>query len=163
MTEPLFAVICASIVLLLAALAWLGWRNRRKSQRDIPAPSAAPADFRATVDAQVLYVATTKADDEYDRIAVHGLGLRTRARVLVGEQGILLETPERSVFTPRADVLSIERATWTIDRAVETGGLLRYAWRLGTHELATNIRVIGDDESVLHAMQRLTEQEQHID
>ena len=163
MTEPLFAVICAAFVAVLALLAWLGWRSRRRSQNGIPAPATPPADYRAEVEAEVFYVATTKADDEYDRIAVHGLGLRTKSRLLVGEQGILLETPERAVFTPRTDLLSVERATWTIDRAVEPGGLLRYAWRLGDSELATNIRVIGDDETVLHAMQRLTEQEQHID
>lgn len=163
MTEPLFALICGAVIVVLALGAYLGWRYRRKQQRDVIAPRQPDASFAPEVSAEVHYVATTAADDEYDRIVVHGLGLRTRANVAVGGSGIALHLPGRAVFTPASDLIAIERATWTIDRAVEPGGLLRYQWRLGDREVATNIRVIGDDEPVLRAMQRLTEQEQHID
>lgn len=160
MTEPLFAVICAGIVAMLALLAFLGWQTRKRRQRDVPAPAAPPADFTPRAAADVHYVATTDAENEYDRVVVHGLGLRTRARILVGEQGVVLELPSGGVFTPSSALTGVARATWTIDRAVEPGGLLRYSWRLGDREVATNIRVIGDDEEVLQALQQIGE-EQH--
>ena len=163
MTEPLFAVLCIAFVLVLAAAAWLGWRYRRNQQSDVAEPQSPTAAFTPTHRVDVHYVATTAAENEYDRIVVHGLGLRTRATLAVGEDGIVLELPGRNVFTPASDLVSIERATWTIDRAVEPGGLLRYTWHLGDRVVATNIRVIGDDEPVLQAMQHLSEQEQHFD
>lgn len=155
MSKELFLIVSAAFVVLLVAAGMLGWSIRRRRQSDIPPPPGAPKDFTPTVAAEVLYVATTKADDDYDRVVVHGLGLRTRARVLVGEAGILLELPDRAVFTSRACVRRVQRATWTIDRAVEPGGLLRYAWQLGDHEVATNIRVVGDDSDILEALLRL--------
>lgn len=155
MSRELFAVLAAIFVVVLILLGMLGWWVRRRRQRDIPAPASAPAGFRPRFETEVLYVATTVAGNQYDRIAVHGLGLRSRARLLIGDEGVLLSLPERDVFTSVNDLSAVERATWTIDRVVEPGGLLRYTWTLGARQLATNIRVVGDDTQTFEALQAL--------
>ena len=152
MTRETFAIVAAIFIALLVALGMLGWWVRRRRQRDIPPPAAVPEGFVARMRSDVLYVATTFADDDYDRIAVHGLGLRSRASLIIGDMGIVLSMPDTEVFTPAEDLIEVQRATWTIDRAVEPGGLLRYAWRLGSREVATSVRVVGDDDETLEQL-----------
>ena len=86
-----------ALVLLLVTLLvfWLmlrGWRSRAGSQSGLPTPA------RPVVGSPVLhgpiegmYVATTSAGDPYDRIAVHGLGLRTAADVVLTEAGLVFD------------------------------------------------------------------------
>lgn len=155
MSKETFLILSVIFVIALVVAGIAGWRTRRRRQSSIPAPQSPPASFVPTAVAEGLYAATTQAADEYDRIVVHGLGLRSRARLLVGDAGIILELPERSFFTPTADITLVQRATWTIDRVVEPGGLMRYQWRLGESELATNFRVVGDDRDIFDAMLRL--------
>lgn len=155
MTREMFAVVAALFVALLVLLGMLGWWVRRRRQRDIPAPASAPAQFRKLVEQEALYVATTVAGDPYDRIAVHGLGLRSKARLLVGAEGVILALPERDYFTPADALTQVQRGTWTIDRVVEPGGLLQYSWRLGEREITTNVRIVGDDAEIFAALQAL--------
>lgn len=155
MTPELFAVFAAVFVAILVGLGMLGWWVRGRRQRDVPAPASAPAHFRGHTEAEVLYVATTSEHDPYDRIVVHGLGLRSKARLLVGEAGIVLEMPERNFFTSADQLSSVERGTWTIDRVVEPGGMLQYTWQLGSRSVTTNVRVVGDDSEVYAALQAL--------
>lgn len=159
MTRETFAIVAVIFIALLVGLGLLGWWVRRRRQRDIPAPAPVPEGFVARFSSDILYVATTMADNEYDRIAVHGLGLRSRASLIIGDGGIVLSMPDTEVFTPVEDLREVQRATWTIDRAVEPGGLLRYAWRLGAREVATNVRVIGDDGETLKQLLALLSDE----
>ena len=62
----------ALIILIVVAAIFtglaLGWRARRRRQADIPTPAAPPAEsgeVRASAD--LLYVATTRADAPTDR------------------------------------------------------------------------------------------------
>ena len=121
------------VVILLALLGMvLGWRARRRQQSSLGAPDAVPTDPGTTVlGVETFYAATTLANEPLGRVAVRGLGFRGRATVTVTTAGVILGisgTPE--VFIPAADLRAVERATFTIDRVVETGGLVVIAWTL---------------------------------
>src|SRR5690606_8271410 len=97
-------------------------------------PHSLPDDLdAATLKASGFYVATTVADEPLNRIAVAGLGYRARASVAVHASGVSLAIPGQApIFIPAADIRSVQKATWTIDRAVEQGGLILIRWVLGS-------------------------------
>lgn len=122
------------VILALALLGmYLGWLARKRRQSALPSPLAVPGEAGETLfSAETLYAATTLAGDPLNRVAVRGLGFRGRATVTVTTLGVILGiagTPE--VFIPTAALRSVQRATWTIDRVVEAGGLVCIAWTLG--------------------------------
>ena len=136
------SIVIAVILLALAGMV-LGWRGRKRRQAHLSTPDAVPADTGAELfSAEGFYVATTMADDELNRVAVAGLGFRARATVTVTDAGVILSlagTPE--VFISRAALESVDRATFTIDRVVETGGLVRLTWSLGETSVDSYLRL----------------------
>lgn len=151
MSPEVFIALSIGLVVVLGLAGWLGWRSRGSRQRDVEPPRS-PSDFEAWLEAPMLYVATTRSGDPYDRITVHGLGFRARGTIAVGAQGVVLSLPRRDVLIPASDIRGVERATWTIDRVVESGGLLRIAWMHGDAELDVNVRITGEDGDVLDAI-----------
>ncbi len=153
MTKELFALLCAGFVALLAALAVLGVLARRRRQRDIEAPQpwiqAVP-----TLVVEALYVATTRAGDPYDRIFAHGLGFRGRTQLAIDADGVQLVADRTEVRIPAERIRSVERATWTIDRVVEPGGIIAIAHSLGA-DVDTYLRIIGDDREAFDALRGL--------
>ena len=135
-------IVIAVILLALAGMV-LGWRSRQKRQAHLPRPDTVPAETGAELyGAEALYVATTLADDELNRVAVVGLGFRARAMITVTEAGVILSlagTPE--AFIARAALRAIDRATYTIDRVVERGGLVRVGWTLGDTPVDSYLRL----------------------
>jgi len=125
-------IVIAVILLALVGMI-VGWRGRQKRQAHLPNPDAVPADpGTELLSAEAFYVATTMADDELNRVAVAGLGFRARATVTVIEAGVILSLAGATeVFIARSALRAIDRATYTIDRVVETGGLVRLTWSLG--------------------------------
>jgi hypothetical protein len=125
-------IVIAVIVLAFAGMV-IGWRGRRRRQSALGRPDAVPAETgRELATADAFYVATTIADEELNRVTVDGLGYRARATVIVTEAGVILSlVGEPDAFLPRAALRGVDRATHTIDRVVETGGLVRIAWTLG--------------------------------
>ncbi len=159
MTKEQFALITFAIVAALVVFGVLAWRRRKKSQSAIPAPLTVPAGFTGGTCYPVLYVATTRAGDRFDRIAVHELGFRARATIELGTEGMVLSLPTKNVFVPRERIDEVGRANWTIDRVVEPGGLLLLRWRPGSSdapELETAVRAVGDDTELFAGLQRFT-------
>jgi hypothetical protein len=142
-------IVIAIIVLALGAMA-LGWRARARRQAALPRPAAVPASVgEPLVSADGFYVATTTAGEPLDRVAVSGLGFRARAGIGVVQEGIVLAIAgEPDAFIPVADLLAVERATWTIDRVVETGGLIRITWSLGGTEVDSYLRVPESEDPI---------------
>jgi hypothetical protein len=157
------SIVVAVIVLALAGMA-VGWRARRRRQSHLPRPLAVPAELGAVLaSADVFYVATTVAGQPLERIAVGGLGFRARATVTVAERGIVLGIAgEPEAFLPAESLRGVERATWTIDRVVETGGLILIAWTLGTTEVDSYLRVAepADPTPIIEAIERLLDHAQ---
>jgi hypothetical protein len=153
MTKELFALLSAGFVALLALAAVLGILAKRRRQRDIEPPlpwiDAAPS---LVVDA--LYVATSRAGDPYQRIFAHGLGFRGRTQLAIDATGVQLVADRREMRIPRDRIRGISRATWTIDRVVEPGGIIVIAHSLGA-DVDTYLRIIGDDTAAFEALSAL--------
>lgn len=139
------AVSVIVIVVPAGILMVWGWRRRmRRQQRSLVALPEAPAlDARQVSGGhRGKYVATTTGGDPYDRIAVSGLAFRGFATVLVHPEGMLIARDgEADIWIAADRIVGIDRATWTIDRVVERGGLHLVRWRLGEHEVDTYLRL----------------------
>ncbi|WP_374946897.1 hypothetical protein [Agreia sp.] len=126
------SIIIVGVIGLLILMV-LGWRARGRRQSAL-ATAAVPSDellgeLRLAVTG--LYVSTTTAGAPLDRVALAGLGFRGRVAVSVFDAGILVAvTGEPKVFIAPDRVRSVGTSTWTIDRVVEEGGLVRLDWTL---------------------------------
>jgi hypothetical protein len=132
--RPLAAAMVLGILGMLLGLMWLGWRSLKRRSSKIPAPDPIPAAAADEVLSRTgWYVATTHAGRPLERIAVRGLAFRAAASISVTTGGIELRlSGGTECFIPAGRLRLVERASWTIDRAVERGGLVVVGWRLGT-------------------------------
>jgi hypothetical protein len=152
-TTLLIYVLAGFVVII--GLAILGWTLRRRKQRNIPAPAPLPADIGALRgEFEGFYVSTTPEGQPLNRIAVRGLGFRSRATIAVADAGVVLALPGNNVFIPRDDIREVTRSNYTIDRVVEPGGLVLLAWTLGDVALDSYLRVEQTDELV-NTLERL--------
>ena len=153
MERLLPAAIIAAVLLLLLALMLLGWRRRVRSQAGLPRPASPPVSLQETLwRGEGLYVATTRGGDQFDRIAVHGLGFRARCAVAVHPEGIVLSLRgSDAVFIPRESLRGTGRATWAIDRVVEPGGLVVLDWELDGLRLDSYLRLSRERSDALLA------------
>lgn len=138
--------------LAFAGLVYLGmlhgWRARQRRQGDLPAPPAPPADPGALVAGAVpgLYVGTTTAQDWLDRIAVHGLGVRSAGWLSLSASGVHVEREGADeLYLPWGAVDDVELGDALAGKVVGRGGLLILTWRLGGQQLLTGFRA--DDQS----------------
>jgi hypothetical protein len=116
---------------IVGALMVVGWRSLRRRQSGIAGLAAVPGDpGTPEFTEDLLYVATTRAEQPLQRIAVTGLGFRARAVLTVSTGGIRLDLAGvEPGFIPAADLSGVGRASWTIDRAVSNDGLVFVRWR----------------------------------
>ena len=141
-------VLLTTGVLLTVVLLWLlmlkGWRGRVRRQGDLPPPPV-PPEVRGDVVVPAtpgLFVGTTFADDWLDRVAVHGLGVRSAAGVSVLPDGVLVaRRGAPDVWVPRPDLLGVRRQRGIAGKFVEADGLVVLTWRLGGQAVDTGLRV----------------------
>jgi hypothetical protein len=155
-SRPVAVALVALLVLLAWGLMYVGWRARVRRQSDLPAPPPAPDGWAARAEregVEATYVSTTRAIDKLDRVAAHGLGARSGARVLVAADGVLVvRTGAPDVFTPVAALSGVRREPFRVGKAVPGTGLLVWDWSLGDTLVTTAVRVRRDTErEVLHA------------
>ena len=132
------ALVIVALVGLLVLMV-VSWRRRVKGQSHIPAPASRPTTLGEPIRSfPGLYLATTPAGEPLNRIAVHGLGFRSRTTVDVFPAGVVLLD---DVFIPAASITGSGTASWTIDRGVEPDGLNVIAWDLGTTSLESYFRL----------------------
>ncbi|WP_018761422.1 PH-like domain-containing protein [Arthrobacter sp. 135MFCol5.1] len=148
-----------AVVAVVFVLLGIGWRNRLRRQADVeqlPEVPAAPGEPAAVAEGQ--YVATTTAGDWLDRIAVHGLGIRTNATLAVYPHGVLYERAGApALYIPAASLTGVRQDSGMAGKFVEKDGLLVLAWMLGAHELDTGFRTrrAADKEVLYQALQEL--------
>jgi len=147
----LVGVVVAVIVLVLLAMR-RGWRNRAQRQDDLPAPlSTAPAPWTpSAAPAAGLYLGSTTAGDWLDRIVVHEMGVRSRADLSVGSEGIWLRrTGARDVFIPRTDLRGVRLERGIAGKAFERDGVVVITWELGGRLIDTGFRAdLADDHGL---------------
>ncbi len=159
MDRVLIAAAILAVVAGVFALLVRAWRVRQRRQADLGEPASPPDDLEApTFTEDLLYVATTRADAPLDRITIAGLGFRARAIITTAPSGIVLDLAGRGpVFIPKTAVRGVGRATWTIDRVVDTDGLVFLRWVLGTTEIDSYLRST-DPDRLVTALSTLTTQ-----
>jgi len=142
-------VIVVFLLLVFTGLA-LGWRARRRRQAGLPALASPPAALGAALlSVDGFYVATTIAEAPTDRVAVRGLGFRSRAGITVVPEGVVLAIAgQPDAFIPKASVVGVGRATWTIDRVVGRDGLVVVTWTLGATAVDTYLKTEDPDALV---------------
>ena len=148
-----------AVAAVIFALIGMGWRNRLRRQSDIEQLPAVPPELGAPlVAADGQYVASTTAGDWLDRIAVHGLGIRTNARLTVHPEGVLMDrSGAPALFIPTPRLSGVRQDSGMAGKFVEKDGLLVLSWTLGTHQLDTGFRTrrAADKPALLQTLQEL--------
>jgi hypothetical protein len=150
-------LVFAGIALALIALMLCGWRRRARRDAGIAAPLG-PARGESRGVFGGLYVATTRHDAPLDRLAVRHLAYRSRVQVTVTAAGVALDMPgQPTVFLDATRIAGVGRATWTIDRVVEPGGLVLLAWTADDGTICdTYLRLQdGDPDALVAEVDRL--------
>lgn len=113
------------IVVVLFALIWWGWRGRVRRQSDVAEVTPAPRDLmsRATTRVDGMYVVTTYTDQPLERIARHGLGVRTNAEAVVAPDGVFINRQGApDVFIPRHDLRAVSTTSGMVGKFVSVTG-----------------------------------------
>lgn len=142
MTREVAIGIMIALAVVLVALGVWAWLRRTRRDGALAAPiGEAPADAAVVAAFDGFYVATTRRDEPLERLAIRGLGFRSRAAVTVTDAGVALDlTGQPRMFVPLTAIDGVDRATVAIDRVVEPGGLVRLSWRLGDTAVDTYLR-----------------------
>lgn len=142
MTREMVIAIMIALAVVLVSLGVWAWVRRTQRDSALTAPiGEAPADAVVTGRFDGFYVATTAHDAPLERLAIRGLGFRSRAAITVMDAGVALDlTGQPRMFVPLADIEGVDRATVAIDRVVEPGGLVRLSWRIGDVTVDTFLR-----------------------
>lgn len=134
MSRLLPAALVALLAVALLAAMVLAWRARKRRQVAFAVATSAPQSRGAVIETvSALYVATTRAGDPLDRLTIPGLAFRARAVVTVYETGVSIHPDgERETFIAKDALRAVGTSTWTIDRVVEPGGLVRLDWTISS-------------------------------
>lgn len=147
-------------VALLALVAMLiGWRRRMKRDAVHSAPLGVPEHAEVLSRHDVLYVSTTRHDQPLERLAISPLAYRARGELAVTDRGAALcldGTP--TVFLSKDRITAVDRATVTIDRVVEPGGLVRLTWSVDADTTVDSYlrATSGTPDNLISELQRLT-------
>ncbi len=129
--EGALAVMIGIAVLLLAVLAHAWWRRTRRDAGLAAPVGEIPADAAVLASFTGFYVATTAHDDPLERLAVRGLGFRSRIALAVTDRGLALDLGGGPrLFVPADRIVAVAQSTVAIDRVVERDGLTRLDWRI---------------------------------
>ncbi|NUR60516.1 MAG: hypothetical protein HOV87_17915 [Catenulispora sp.] len=138
-------VVLAGIYLLM----WRGWKKRQARQADVAPLNEVPEGVFSGDGIEAVYVSSTSEGDWLDRIAVHGLGERSNARVHVADAGVLIEREPSPVFIPAAAVRGVRLATGMAGKYLREEGLVVISWQHGDRTLDTGLKPrFGTDELV---------------
>lgn len=134
--EGALAVMIGVAVLIIAVLAFAWWRRSRRDA-DLRAPGGeVPADATVLAHFSGLYVATTRHEEPLERLAIRGLGFRSRLDLTVTDQGLgLALAGAPPLFLATGTLVAVDQSTVAIDRVVERDGLVRIVWHVSDDEL----------------------------
>lgn len=130
MTREGALLVILAVVVALVALGVLAWRRRARRDAGLAAPfGELPAGAAVGLTAAGFYVATTRHGEPLERLAIGGLGFRSRVEVTITDAGVALDLAGQPRMFLAADRLeAVDVSTVAIDRVVEPGGLVRLSW-----------------------------------
>lgn len=150
------AMIALAVIVLLAML--LAWRARMRRDSGLTAPLGVPEHAEVVARHEVLYVSTTKHEQPLERLTISPLAYRARGEAAVTDRGLALCLDgSPTVFLASSRLLGVDRATVTIDKVVEPGGLVRIAWSASDDTVVDSyIRIAdGDPKNFIAELRRL--------
>lgn len=140
------ALVLGVIALVLWAMR-RGWKNRVQRQSDVPAPAAPVAEPSAQA-VPGLYLGTAVSGDWLDRIAAHGLGVRSRASLDWSDAGIAVHREGApSMQIPAADILGVRADSGVAATVRSKDSVVVVTWQLGDRVVDTGFRA---DDSAGH-------------
>ena len=144
MTRELAAALMLALLAVLLVLIWRGWQRRVGRYRHLPDLTAAESLSAAPqLVFSLLYVATTEAHTPLERIAKRPLAFRAKVTMGTSPEGLWLEIPgETPVVIEAQHLRAVGRATWTIDRVVDSDGLIVVAWQWGDTPVESYFRSV---------------------
>lgn len=148
-------IVLAAVVLLAMFLAW---RARVRRDSSLAAPLGVPEHAEVLDRHEVLYVSTTRHDQPLERLALSPLAYRARGEAAVTDRGLALCLDGApTVFIASDRLKDVDRATVTIDKVVEPGGLVRVAWNAADDTVVDSyIRIAdGDPKNFISELRRL--------
>jgi len=151
------AILVAVALLVLLAMLF-AWRRRLNRDSGLSAPLGVPEHAEVVSRHEVLYVSTTQHERPLERLAISPLAYRARGELAVTDRGIALCLDGApTVFLASAKLRGVDRATVTIDRVVERGGLVRVAWSVDNDTTVDSyLRLTrGDPQNLISELQRL--------
>lgn len=144
--------------LVILALMTIAWRRRLRRDSALSAPLGVPEHAEVVDRHEVLYVSTTRHDEPLERLTISPLAYRARGEAAVTDRGLALCLDGApTVFLASSRLVGVDRATVTIDRVVEPGGLVRVAWNANDDTVVDSyLRVAdGDPKTFISELQRL--------
>jgi hypothetical protein len=158
------------LLALLTGMYWLmfrGWRKRIARQQDLPVPASVRPGPPAQADAdpadavEGVYASTTTSGSWLDRIAAHGLGVRSNAWVQVQPDGVFIAREAApDLFIPAQDLCGAALAPGIAGKVTGGEGVLLITWRLGDRRLDTGFhpRARQDRARLLEEINALTQE-----
>jgi hypothetical protein len=147
----------------LCWLMWRGYQRRAARQADLPAPATeAPSPIGEGEGVEGIYASTTTHGDWLDRIAAHGLGVRSNADVTVTGEGVFFAREAApDLFIPAADIVGAELAPGIAGKVTGGEGVVLLTWRLGEYTLDTGFhpRAKAERERLVEAVNALGQNE----
>jgi len=140
---PVRLALVAAMVGIIALVLWAmrrGWQARIRRQADLGQPAEATGE--PTPDAVPgLYIGTAFAGDWLDRVAAHGLGVRSRARLDFSDEGIAIYRDGAPSLWIAADQVRLVRVDSGVAGTVRSkDSVVVVTWQLGDRELDTGFR-----------------------
>lgn len=144
----LLVLVMVGVIALVLLGMRRGWRRRARSQADIPAPpTPAPEPDGECVTG--VFLGTTTHGNWLDRVVVHDLGVRSRARIRVDRDGLALwREGARDLLIPAATVRDATLARGIAGKAYERDGVLLVTWDLGGRLMDTGLRADSAEDQV---------------
>ena len=129
MTRELAITVMIALAVVVLLAMFFAWRRRLRRDSGLTAPLGVPEHAEVVRRDEVLYVSTTRHDQPLERLAVSPLTYRARGELAVTDRGVALCLDgSPTVFLASSRLVQVDRATVTIDRVVEPGGLIRISW-----------------------------------
>ncbi|TQL86099.1 PH-like domain-containing protein [Microbacterium saperdae] len=157
-TRDIAIAITIAVALLVLLTMLLAWRRRLRRDSALTAPLGVPEHAEVGRRDEVLYVSTTRHDQPLERVTVSPLEYRARGELAVTDRGVALCLDGApTVFLASSRLVAVDRATVTIDRVVEPGGLIRIAWNADDETIVDSyLRLAsGDPRTLISDLQRL--------
>ena len=145
-------VVLAGIYLLM----WRGWKKRQARQADLLPLNEVPEGVFSGEGFETVYVSTTSEGDWLDRIAVHGLGERSNARVHVADAGVLIDREPTAVFIPADAIRGVRLASGIAGKYLgrrNAEGLVVITWQHGDRTLDTGVDPRHGTDGLMQALE----------